>query len=114
EHPAVQALIRHDPAGFAAREFEQRTQVQLPPAIRLAVLSGAQTDIHDVIEMAAFSEEVEMRGPVPGKDGQVRMLVTVEKQSGLKLAETLKAVTAARSAKRKGAQVNVRIDPPTI
>ncbi len=114
EHPAVQALIRHDPAGFASREFEQRTQVQLPPAIRLAVLSGAQTDIDDVIEMAAFSEEVEMRGPVPGKDGQVRMLVTVEKQSGLKLAETLKAVTAARSAKRKGAQVNVRIDPPTI
>ena len=114
ELPAVQALIRHDPAGFAAREFEQRTQVQLPPAVRLAVLSGAQTDIDEAIQMAAFSDDVEVRGPVPGKDGQVRMLVTVDKQGGLKLAETLKAVTAARSAKRKGAQVNVRIDPPTI
>jgi len=114
EHPAVQALIRHDPAGFAAREFEQRSQVQLPPAIRLAVLSGAQADIDEVIQMATFPDEVNVRGPVPGKDGQVRMLVTVEKPAGLKLAETLKAVTAARSAKRKGAQVNVRIDPPTI
>ena len=27
EHPAVQALIRHDPAGFAQRELELRTQV---------------------------------------------------------------------------------------
>lgn len=114
EHPAVQALIRHDPAGFAAREFEQRTQVQLPPAVRLAVLSGMQSDIDDVIEMAGFGDQVSVRGPVPGKDGQVRMLVTVDKPSGLKLAETLKAVTAARSAKRKGTQVNVRIDPPTI
>ena len=114
EHPAVQALIRHDPAGFAAREFEQRSQVQLPPAVRLAVLSGAQADIDDVIEMAAFGDEVSVRGPVPGKDGQVRMLVTVDKAHGLKLADSLKAVTAARSAKRKGAQVNVRIDPPSI
>ena len=88
--------------------------MQLPPAIRLAVLSGAQADIDEVIQMAAFPDEVKVRGPVPGKDGQVRMLVTVEKPAGLKLAETLKAVTAARSAKRKGAQVNVRIDPPTI
>jgi primosomal protein N' (replication factor Y) len=114
ELPAVQALIRQDPAGFAAREYEQRTQVQLPPAVRLAVLSGAQIDIDDVIQMAAFADGVALRGPVPGKAGQVRMLITVEKQGGLKLAETLKAVTTARSAKRKGAQVNVRIDPPSI
>lgn len=114
DHPAVQALIRHDPAGFAAREFDQRTQVQLPPAVRLAVLTGSQSDVDEVIEMSVFDESISVRGPVPGRDGQVRMLVTVAKSGGLKLAETLKAVTAARSAKRKGSQVNVRIDPPTI
>ena len=111
EHPAVQALIRHDPAGFAQRELEQRAQVSLPPAVRLAALTGEQSDIDDALAMLELNPESLVRGPVPGKDNQVRMLVSCDRKLGIELASQLKAMTSARSAKHKGGPVNVRIDP---
>jgi primosomal protein N' (replication factor Y) len=111
EHPAVQALIRHDPAGFAQRELEQRTQVSLPPAVRLAALTGDQADIDDALAMLELNPQTLVRGPVPGKDNQVRMLVSCDRKLGIELATQLKAMTSARSAKHKGGPVNVRIDP---
>jgi primosomal protein N' (replication factor Y) len=111
EHPAVQALIRHDPAGFAQRELEQRVQVSLPPAVRLAALTGEQSDIDDALAMLELNPETLVRGPVPGKDNQVRMLVSCDRKLGIELASQLKAMTSARSAKHKGGPVNVRIDP---
>ena len=111
EHPAVQALIRHDPAGFAQRELEQRAQVSLPPAVRLAALTGEQSDIDDALAMLSLNPETLVRGPVPGKDNQVRMLVSCNRKLGTELASQLKAMTSARSAKHKGGSVNVRIDP---
>lgn len=111
EHPAVQALIRHDPAGFAHRELEQRSQVSLPPAVRLAALTGEQADIDDALAMLKLNSESLVRGPVPGRDNQVRMLISCDRKQGIELATQLKAMTSARSAKHKGGSVNVRIDP---
>jgi primosomal protein N' (replication factor Y) len=111
EHPAVQALIRHDPLGFAQRELEQRVQVSLPPAVRLAALTGEQSDIDDALAMLELNPESLVRGPVPGKDNQVRMLISCDRKLGVELAAQLKAMTSARSAKHKGGSVNVRIDP---
>ena len=111
EHPAVQALIRHDPAGFAQRELEQRKQVSLPPAVRLAALTGEQSDIDDALAMLELNPETLVRGPVPGKDNQVRMLLSCDRKLGAELTAQLKAMTSARSAKHKGSSVNVRIDP---
>jgi primosomal protein N' (replication factor Y) len=111
EHPAVQALIRHDPAGFAQRELEQRAQVSLPPAVRLAALTGEQSDIDDAMAMLEFNPQTLVRGPVPSKDNQVRMLISCDRKLGVELAAQLKAMTTARSAKHKGGSVNVRIDP---
>ena len=39
-HPVLQALVRWDPAGFAERETSERLAAHLPPASRLATLSG--------------------------------------------------------------------------
>jgi primosomal protein N' (replication factor Y) len=111
EHPAVQALIRHDPAGFAKRELDQRVQVSLPPAVRLAALTGEQSDLDEALAMLELNPETLVRGPVPGKDNQVRMLASCDRKLGLELATQLKAMTSARSAKHKGGPVNVRIDP---
>jgi primosomal protein N' (replication factor Y) len=111
EHPAVQALIRHDPAGFAQRELDQRVQVSLPPAVRLAALTGEQSDIDDALAMLDLGSEFLVRGPVPGRDNQVRMLISSDRKQGIELAAKLKAMTSARSAKHKGGSVNVRIDP---
>jgi len=111
EHPAVQALIRHDPLGFAQRELEQRGQVSLPPTVRLAALTGDQSDIDEALAMLEINPETLVRGPVPGRDNQVRILISSDRKLGIELAAQLKAMTSARSAKHKGGSVNVRIDP---
>ena len=110
-HPAVQALIRHDPAGFAQRELEERTQVALPPAVRLAALTGEPADVDDAVAILNLPAQFVIRGPVPDKNSQVRILVSCDRRLGLELSAHLKAMTAARSAKHKGGSVNVRIDP---
>ena len=110
-HPAVQALIRHDPAGFAQRELEERTQVALPPAIRLAALTGEPNDVDEAVAMLSLPAQTLIRGPVPDKNSQVRMLISCDRRLGIELSAQLKAMTAARSAKHKGGSVNVRIDP---
>ncbi|MEY4493765.1 MAG: hypothetical protein RL355_1114 [Actinomycetota bacterium] len=114
EHPAVQALIRHDPAGLAKREFELRTQTSLPPAVKLAALTGQQVDIDDLVSISELPEGTVTRGPVPTNDGQVRLLLSVPKKLGLALSLELKRATAVRSTRKKGGTVNVRIDPDKL
>ena len=110
EHQAVQALIRHDPIGFAQRELVQRASVDLPPAVRLAVLTGNQADIDDLLALTQLPEGVLHRGPVPADTG-ARLLLSIERAQGLNLAQALKDATAVRSARKKGEPVNIRFDP---
>ena len=114
EHPAVQALIRHDPAGLAKREFDLRTEVSLPPAVRLAALTGEQSDLDDLVSLCELPTETVIRGPVPATDGQMRLLLSVPKKLGITLATELKRATAVRSMRKKGGTVNVRIDPDKL
>mgnify|MGYP000087104721 CR=1 FL=1 len=114
EHHAVQALIRHDPAGFAQRELEQRQQVQLPPAVRLVSLTGTLADIDDLLQIVDLPEGVTQRGPVPTGEGSVRMLLSIARAQGVTLAQAVKVATVIRSAKHKGQPVNVRVDPQDI
>jgi primosomal protein N' (replication factor Y) len=111
ENPIVQAVIRHDPIGFAQRENEQRAEVQLPPAVRLIALTGTSQDVDDFLTALDFKGLV--RGPVPIGDN-VRYLLTCPRQESQEVIAQVKAVTAARSAKKKGGVVNVRIDPRDI
>ena len=114
EHPAVQALIRHDPAGLAKREFELRSQVSLPPAVKLVALTGAQSDIDDLVSLCQLPKETVIRGPVPTNDGQMRLLLSVPKKLGLALSLELKRATAVRSTRKTGGTVNVRVDPDKL
>lgn len=111
ENSVVQAVIRHDPIGFAQRENEQRADVQLPPAVRLIALTGASQDVDDFLEALQFDGLV--RGPVPIGDN-VRYLLTCPRQESADVVARVKAITAARSAKKKGGVVNVRIDPRDV
>ena len=38
--PAVQALVRWDPVGFAERELAERAELGFPPAVRMAAVTG--------------------------------------------------------------------------
>lgn len=107
---AVQALVRWDPAGFAARELEQRTAVRFPPAARVAELTGAEADVEELRELAELPETADVLGPTLDA-GTARLIVRVPRSSGIKLAGALRAAAGVRSARRSGGPVRIRIDP---
>ena len=111
EHIAVQALIKNDAHGLADRECALRREVSLPPAVRLAVLTGVAGDIDELIELAQLPEGAVVRGPVPVDAEKVRFLLSVKREDAVAMAEGLRHAAAIRSAKRQGKPVNVRIDP---
>jgi primosomal protein N' (replication factor Y) len=107
----VQALVRWDPAGFAARELADRVELRLPPAARMAALSGPPAAVADLVGLAPLPEPHELIGPVPLGDDQHRLLIRVPREQGGALAAALHQAAAARSARKSGDPVKVVLDP---
>jgi primosomal protein N' (replication factor Y) len=108
--PAVQALVRWDPAGAAARELAERAALGFPPASRMASVTGSPAAVAEVAKALALPPSGELLGPVAAGDGEERLLVRVPRSAGTELAAALKAVTSVRSA-RKADPVRVEVDP---
>jgi primosomal protein N' (replication factor Y) len=114
DHPALQALVRWDPAGFAERESAQRTEAHLPPASRTATVTGAPGAVDDVLTLLDGPEGTEVLGPVPvAEAGEVRAVVRVPRRLGAELSVALGEVQRVRSA-RKLEAVRVQIDPYSL
>ncbi|WP_432547074.1 primosomal protein N' family DNA-binding protein [Kineococcus sp. SYSU DK004] len=119
--PAVQALVRWDPAGFAERELASRAELQLPPAARFAGLIGAAADVAEAVAALPPLPDARVLGPVPlpapprGRDPEplVRTVVRVPRERSDELAAALRALAAGRSL-RKLPPVRVRVDPLQI
>lgn len=62
---AVQALVRGDPAGFAARELAERAELGLPPAVAVASLTGPATAVSGLQALLDLPARTEVLGPVP-------------------------------------------------
>jgi primosomal protein N' (replication factor Y) len=117
----VQALIRWDPAGFAARELADRAGIGFPPAARLATLTGAATGVTELLAAADLPASAQVLGPAPlvrggrgehaGADGQVRAIVRVPRADGAALSAALHAALGMRSAHKAADPVRVQIDP---
>jgi primosomal protein N' (replication factor Y) len=112
--PTVQALVRWDAAGHAARELAERAALGFPPAVRMASLTGAPGAVADVIELAQLPERSEVIGPVPIDDDGQRLLVRVPRQLGGELAASLKAAAAIRSARKAADPVRIVLDPTVL
>lgn len=65
---AVQALVRHDPVGFAARELAERRELGLPPAGVLAEVTGPADGLAALGRALRLPEGAELLGPVPVDD----------------------------------------------
>ena len=63
-HPALQALVRWDPAGFADREASARSEAHLPPASRLATITGEPGAVDDALTLLDRPPGTEVLGPV--------------------------------------------------
>jgi primosomal protein N' (replication factor Y) len=113
----VQALLRWDPATFAARELAERRELGFPPAARMASLTGPADAVADLLALAELPDGAELLGPVPlapAADGTVeeRALVRVASRSaGAALAGALHAAAGVRSARKSEGAVRIQVDP---
>ena len=119
EERVTQALVRWDPAGYAARELDERAELGLPPAVRVATVTGPREAVAAVV---ARVQDVEVLGPVPvagpPRRGElvpdVRAVLRVPRARGAALAAGLRASLAVRSARREGGNVRVQLDPADL
>jgi primosomal protein N' (replication factor Y) len=109
--PAVQALVRWDPAGAADRELAERRELGFPPLARMAALAGPPEAVGEVLSGAQLPESAQVIGPVPVDADTERMLIRVPRSEGADLAARLKAAAAGRSARRSAAPVRIQLDP---
>ena len=112
---AVQALVRWRPEWLAARELEERAALRLPPAVRMAALTGTPAAMADLLATAQLPDIAETLGPVPvaGSDLE-RTLVRAPRRDGAALAAGLKAALAVRSARKADEPVKVELDPAVL
>jgi len=105
----VQALVRWDPEGAAARELADRAALGFPPATRMVAVSGSARAVADVVEAVGPAEVL---GPVPEGEGE-RAYLRVPRTESAELLAALRTVLATRSA-HKAESVRVQVDPPTL
>lgn len=108
-HPALQALVRWDPAGFARRETAERAEAHLPPAARLATVTGEPGALDDALTLLSLPDGAEVLGPVPVGDEQ-RVVVRVPRSAGAALSTALAELQRVRSARKLDA-VRIQVDP---
>lgn len=124
ESAAVGALLRWDPAGYARRELELRMELQLPPAVRIASVTGPRTAVAHFTaavqkQLAGSGVTLRSVGPAPvilvgpaaalqGDD--VRTLLFFPYGQAGTVTRILRATKAAAAAKRSDEPVQVRLD----
>lgn len=111
-HPAVQALVRWDHGGFAERESTERQAAHLPPASRLATISGEPGAVDDAVTLLDLPAAAEVLGPVETDEGS-RVVVRVPRALGTDLARALGQLQRVRSS-RKLDPVRIQVDPYSL
>ena len=129
--PLVEALVRWDPVWFAARELDERVELSLPPAVRMAQLVGPRAAVQRGVEMAGLADGVEQLGPLPwasvgqtpagaaaagssaagGVTPKIQLLLRVGLADGPALTAALTRMKALRSVRKEPEPVSVRVDP---
>ncbi|MDQ4053268.1 MAG: primosome assembly protein PriA, partial [Actinomycetota bacterium] len=112
-HPALQALVRWDHSGFAEREIGQRQEAHLPPASRLATITGDAGAVDDAVTLLAAPAGAEVLGPVPVGDDEERVVVRVPRAQGAALSRSLRELQQVRAG-RKLDPVRIQVDPAAI
>ena len=111
--PAVEALVRWDPAWFADRELTERRELSLPPTARLATLTGPRAALEAAVAELTLPASAAVLGPLPhGGAERWRTIVTVPRPDGPALTRELAAMRARASARKDPEPVTVRVDPP--
>ena len=122
----VQAVVRWDPAGFAATELGERAELGFPPVSRMASLTGSPAAVADLLALIRLPPGTDVLGPVElpptggarggpaGAEPLERVLLRVAPGQGAALATAVKSAYAARMARKQTDPVRIRIDPLDI
>ncbi|MFC7623927.1 primosomal protein N' [Microlunatus sp. GCM10028923] len=120
---ALQALVRLDAAGFAARELAERGEAHFPPAVKLITAEGRREALDEFVALAQLPDGTELLGPVElpeqsrlaDADEQVwRLTLRGPRAFGDRLARAAKEVAAIRSARKSEGGLRLRVDPQVI
>ncbi|WP_285246155.1 primosomal protein N' [Pseudarthrobacter sp. efr-133-R2A-89] len=122
---ATGALLRWDPASYAQRELALRMELQLPPAVRIASVTGPRPAVEHftaAVEAGLGSAGITVRsaGPAPlvltappsGRRSaeDVRTLLFFPYGQAAAVVRVLRATRAAAAAKRTVEPVQLRLD----
>jgi primosomal protein N' (replication factor Y) len=111
--PPVQALIRWDPAGAAARELAERTALGLPARRADGVRAGPAAAVAELLRALPDSARADVLGAGAGRRGPRAGAAADPSCAGAELAAALKAAAGVRSA-RKAEPVRIELDPRTL
>jgi primosomal protein N' (replication factor Y) len=108
--------VRWDPGGFADRELSQRQQAHLPPASRLATITGEPGAVDEALALLDVPADAEVVGPVPvgdRSDPENRLVIRVPRARGAALSQSLGQLQRLRSSRKLDA-VRIQVDPLTL
>ena len=119
---ALQALVRIDPGGFAARELAERAAARFPPAVTLITVDGPREALDEFRSLLQPSQHTELLGPVEpdlqrdandGGSGAVihRLTMRAPLSEGAKLVQATKETAAIRSARKSSGSLRIRVNP---
>jgi primosomal protein N' (replication factor Y) (superfamily II helicase) len=118
---ALQALVRVDPEGFAARELQERTAARFPPAVTLITVEGAQEAVAEFVSLVQPPAHTELLGPAepdgqrPPADGDQAPILLLTMRAplgdGPKLVQAAKEATAIRSARKSSGSLRIKVNP---
>ncbi len=111
--PTLQALVRWDPVGHAERELADRASAHMPPACRVATLTGSLGAVDDAMTLLALPPGTEVLGPVEHGEDVVRTVLRVPWSAADALSAALVELQRLRSARRLD-PVRVQVDPVSL
>jgi primosomal protein N' (replication factor Y) (superfamily II helicase) len=119
---ALQALVRVDPGGFAARELEERTAACFPPALTLITVEGPPDALGQFTSLVQPPPHTELLGPVepdqqrPPADGGSaaviqRLTMRAPLTEGSELIHAAKEAVAIRAARKNEGSLRIKVNP---
>ena len=119
---ALQALVRVDPGGFAARELAERAAAKFPPAIKLITIEGPAEALNEFASLvhppssaqSLGPADLVMRRPAAGNASEPtiqRLILRAPLAEGLGLVDAVKEAAGVRSARKSEGPLRIRVDP---
>ena len=129
DHPeAVGALTRWDPDGFASHQLQERRELHLPPAGRLAEVTGQAAAVAEYLELVEEARREELPtgapapaplpwiGPVPevADESRHRALLIFPWAAAEATVRVLRRAKSAASTRAEQKPVRLRLDPAGV